>query len=94
MSKTIKQFGYKIITMKKGDALPFNPHIEIILDHWMHQHNDNTPIISAHLMSEGEIDFHIQQLKDDLDEVGKRAKAALHLAKARTKVITTKKESD
>ena len=93
MSKTIKQFDYRTIKMKKGDRLPFNPHVEIVLDHWVEQNND-TPIISPALMSEAEIDGHIQLLKIDLDAVGKRAKAALLRAKAETTTIVSNRNSN
>lgn len=86
MSKTIKQFGYQIIKMAKGDNLPFNPHAEIIvLDHWTSNGNGH-PIISPNLMSDGEIDEYVEQLKADIDAVGKRAKGALSRAKNETKM--------
>lgn len=94
MSNTIKQFDYLIVKMKNGDKLPIDPHVEIVLDHWMKQNNDDTPIISPHLMSESEIDSHIQQLKINLDAVGKRAKAALLRAKAETKIIVSNRNSN
>lgn len=94
MSKTIKQFDYQVIKMKKEDTLPFDPHIEIVLDHWVSQKNNSTPIISPHLMSETEIDGHIQQLKIDLDAVGKRAKAALLRAKEETMTIVSSRNSN
>lgn len=93
MSKTIKQFDYRIIKMKKEDTLPFSPHIEIVLDHWVEQ-NNNTPIISSALMSEAEIDGHIQLLKIDLDAVGKKAKAALLRAKTETTTIGSNRNSN
>jgi hypothetical protein len=93
MSKTIKQFDYSIVKMAKGDNLPFNPHVEIVLDHWLGDGN-GTPIISPHLMTEGEIDGHIQQLKLDLDAVGKRAKAALLRATEKTKLLVQRRNSN
>ena len=85
MSKTIKQFDYLLVQMGKGDRLPFNPHVEIFLDHWMTASNDKAPRISGHLMTESEIDHHIQALKDDLDSIGRKAKLALQRAQAETK---------
>lgn len=85
MSNTIKKFDYRIIKMKKGDKLPFNPHVEIVLQQWTSNKDDSTPIISPNLMTEAEIDWHIQQYKADLDAVGKKAKAALLRAKDETR---------
>lgn len=93
MSKTIKQFEFQVIKMPKGDGLPFNPHVEITLDHWM-RNGDGSPIISPHLMTSDEIDFHIQQLKVDLDAVGKRAKAALLRAQNETISIISNRNSN
>lgn len=93
MSKTIEQFNYRVIKMAKGDNLPFDPYVEIVLDHCS-RNDDDTPIISPKLMTEEEIDWHIQQLKVDLDAIGKRAKAALLKAKAETKSIVQSRNSD
>ena len=60
----------------------------------MKQNNNDTPIIFPHLMTEGEIDSHIQQLKIDLDAVGKRAKAALLRAKDETKLFVQSRNSN
>ncbi len=38
------------------------------------------PAVSPHLMTEEEIEYHIQALKDDLDAVGKNAKSVLRKA--------------
>ena len=92
MSKTIKQFGYRIIKMKKGDTLPFDPYVEIILDRWMEQ--NNIPIVSSSLISEAAIDEHIQALKIDLDVVGKMAKVPLLHAKAETMTIVSSRNSN
>lgn len=80
MSKTIGQFGYEIIKMGKEEELPFNPKVQIVLDHFGKPSKSNMPVVSADLMSESEIDYHIQALKDDLDAVAKKAKAALRKA--------------
>jgi len=65
--------------MDGKDKLPFNPIVTIRLDNWTTS-KDEVPTISAHLMTEDEIDYHIEALKDDLDAVGKKAKAALRKA--------------
>lgn len=88
MSKTIQQFDYQIVKMAKGDDLPFNPHVEIVLDHWTSKDN-GPPIISPRLMSDGEIDEYVEQLKADIGAVGKRAKDALSRAKDETKAIVS-----
>jgi hypothetical protein len=75
VNTTSKQFDYLITKGRPGDT-PFFPHVELTLAG--HGTNtDGTPLLSAHLMSPAEIDFRIQVLKDDLDAVGRRAKAAL-----------------
>lgn len=75
VNTTNKQFDYLITKGRPGDT-PFFPHVELTLAG--HATNaDGTPLLSEHLMSVSEIDFRIQALKDDLDAVGKRAKAAL-----------------
>lgn len=93
MSKTIKQFDYQTIKMVKGDKLPFNPHVVIVLDHWT-SNGDGPPIISPQLMSEREIDEYVQQLKVDLDAVAKTAKAALSRAKDEAKTIVSNRTSN
>ena len=80
MSKTIGQFSFHIVKMSKADKGPFNPIVTITLDHYS-ANKDEMPTVSPHLMTEKEIEFHIQALKDDLDAVGKKAKAALRKAK-------------
>lgn len=45
---------------------------------------DGHRLLSPELMSEGEIDWHILELKKDLDNVGRRAKRALRSANQRT----------
>ena len=93
MAKTIKQFDYKIIKMKKSDELPFSPIVILDLNNWSGGKNE-APQISAHLMTEGEIDFQIEALKADLDAVGRRAKKALATAKAATKKIVSERNSN
>jgi len=79
MGRTIGKFAFRIIKMDKKPKMPFNPIVTITLDNWSTS-DDEVPTISANLMTEGEIDYHIQALKNDLDAVGKRAKAALRKA--------------
>ena len=84
MSGTIEKFDFKIAKMKKGDEIPMNPIVQITLKKWGRDES-NVPIISEHLMSEVEIDQFIAHCKDDLDLIGRRAKAALRKAHAETK---------
>lgn len=93
MSRTIKQFDYQIIKMKKSDPMPFGPIVIINLDHWSGG-NGESPQISPHLMSEGEIDGHIALLKADLDAVGQRAKRALSKAKEDTLAIVSGRRAE
>ena len=60
----------------------------------MKHDNDDAPVISPHLMTKVEIDDHIEQLKADLDSVGKKAKLALLQAEIRTKAIVSARNSD
>ncbi len=83
MGTTIKKFDYRVYKMKKGDALPLDAYLEIVLTEDMKNLNGEM-LVSSHLMSEAEIDRHVQDLKADLDSLGKRAKAALVRAKAET----------
>ncbi len=93
MSKTIGTFGYIIAKMKKSDRLPFNPVVHICLEHWPVP-KDGAPIVTPQLMSEREIDEYVKYLKDDLDSVGRNAKAALVRAKASTLKIVSDKNSN
>jgi hypothetical protein len=92
MGSTIGQFEYSIATMKKGDSLPFDPQVHIELKHW--GTNGDIPVCSPTLMSEAEIDEQINFMKQDLDAVGKRAKAALVRAKEQTKAIVSARSPD
>ena len=70
MGKTIGQFEYKMM----GDQ---TTHIvQIRLKAW-DESNDWKPLVSPDLMTEAEIDGHVQALKDDLDAVGRAAIKAL-----------------
>lgn len=86
MSNTIGQFDHTTTKLRKGDnGLPFNPWVNICLKHWVGvEKGSGAPLLSANLMTEQEIDFHIQALKDNLDAVGKRAKKALKDAQTST----------
>lgn len=92
MSKTIKQFGYHVAKMEKGDR-PSSPYVKIVLDNWSTV-GDGVPSITPQLMHEGEIDTHIQLLKADLDAVGGRAKAALRRAQEATAKIVADRTRD
>lgn len=83
MNKTIGVFGYKIAKMKKSDKHPFDPIVHIHLQQWT-TNKAGVPRVTAQLMSEQEIDESVKALKDDLDEVGRIAKAALVRAKEST----------
>jgi len=82
MAKTIGQFTYKIIA-PKGDDLPFNAIVHIGPENWSTDES-GWPSQTPQLMSEGEIDYHIAAFKEDLERVGKLAKAALRRANEQT----------
>jgi hypothetical protein len=81
MSKTIGQFDFDLVKMQKGDSMPFNPHVTIVLKHWGATDSGGAPVVSANLMTDAEIDWQIAAMKEDIDAVGRRAKAALHKAR-------------
>jgi len=93
MSKTIGRFSYDVQQMGKNHQIPFDPVIQLILKHWGRVQNDGAPCISPDLATEEEISRYIEDLKDDLDAVGKKAKSALREARARTKAIVTTRRS-
>ncbi len=86
---TIGTFDYDLNDgkPKASTDLPNSPIIRIHLRTWSLD-KDDTPIISAHLMTEGEIDAHIAALKRDLDQVGEKAKSALRTARL-TETVTS-----
>lgn len=87
MANTIGQFDYEVTKMDKDSQLPFNPHILLCLKHFGATTRDGAPTISANLLTEQEIDFHIGQLKADLDKLAGAAKAALKKAQERTREL-------
>ena len=92
MANTIKKFGYEVVHMEKGDKSPFNPYVELILNDYFTSSKSEFPCVSAHLMTDGEIDHHIKALKDDLDAVGKKAKLALKRAQEKTMGIVSSRK--
>lgn len=93
MSNTIGKFGYAIVKMKKSDELPFNPVVHICLQSWSTL-SDGAPTVTPELMTEREIDWNVKALKDDLDSVGRKAKAALVRANTSTLKIISEKNSN
>ena len=89
MASTIQQFTYRIVAPKNTDDpfRPFNVIVEVTLRDYSTHSNDDWPILSPHLMSEGEIDGYIDAMKKDLDHVGKLAKRALARANSRTRTV-------
>ena len=82
MSNTIGRFSYKIVAPKKGDEISFSPFVHIVPKRYV-KDAEEWPLLSPNLVTEGEIDRYIQDLKDDLDHVGPLAKRALRNAKER-----------
>lgn len=81
-NSTIGQFDISVTQMDERSKLPFDPWVVIQLKRWGKADEDGAPTISAHLMSESEIDEHVAALKADLDAVSSRAKRALRAARA------------
>lgn len=74
MSNTIGQFSYELT---ENDNFINNPSIKLCLKTWGDETRNGAPIISGSLVTEGEIEFRVNQLKLDLDQVAKDAKIAL-----------------
>lgn len=84
MANTIGHFGFEITGGPDCAPLPCSPIIQIGLTCWSQDKQDGAPIVSPHLMTEAEIDFHINALKADLDAVGTAAKIALRKRQIRS----------
>lgn len=76
MSNTIGRFDFRLIAATRRDS-PFNPIVRLVVATWSTLEGDKRPVLSANLATPNEIDYHISALKNDLDEVGERAKSAL-----------------
>ena len=93
MSKTIGVFGISITKMAESGRLPFDPFVHICLERWSTTEED-VPTLSPQLATKKEIDIHIRLLKEDLDGVGRRAKAALKAAQTSTLKIVASRISN
>ena len=81
-------FDYNLVAPKEGDY-PFTPSIHIVLNN-VSTDSDGRVSLSAQLMTDHEIDYRIQSIKDDLDRIGHTAKQALRRAHARpNRVVPT-----
>lgn len=67
-------FDFKLVAPKDGDY-PFTPFIHIVLNSFSTD-SDGSVSLSAQLMTDQEIDYRIQSLKDELDRIGHAAKQA------------------
>lgn len=83
MSKAPIFFGYRIVAPRKGDP-PFPAYMYIVPKDYNSVGDDGWPLLSPQI-TEPEIDGWIQAFKDDLDEMGKRAKGAMKRANNRTR---------
>ena len=84
MGKTIGYFDYTVLK-SLPDEVPINAAVHISLKRFTSAElQSGWPLISPQLMTDGEIDWHVQALKDDLDHVGRLAKAALKRANEQT----------
>ncbi len=93
MSKTIGQFHYEVTKMAKDSRIPFDPFVHFCLKHCGGTAKNGLPTISAQLMTECEIDHHVQELKRDLDALGRLAKAALQRAHEETQRLVSERTS-
>ena len=76
MNETLKQFDYRIVKAAPDSAIPFAPFVAIVVSA-VHMVKNGLLTISSQLVTAEEIDQHVNDLKKDLDVVGKAAKAAL-----------------
>ena len=83
MAKTVGRFDFRIVASKKGD-IPFNAIVHIVPKTYSSD-EDGRPLLSPQLMTEQEIDWHVQVYKEDLEHVGRLAKGALRRANQRTR---------
>lgn len=93
MSDTIKTFGLWVSKIGKADAVPWTPHVKIVLNQWSDV-GDGIPAVTPQLVNESEVDAYIQALKADLDAVGRRAKAAIRQARQETAAIAGSRNSN
>jgi hypothetical protein len=94
MSKsTIGQFDFAVTSFDGKSKIPFDPWVVIELKRWG-KTGDGAPVVSPHLMSEAEIDEHVDALKADLDAVSTRAKHALHAARDKTRKLVQQRTSE
>lgn len=92
MTGTIGRFTYKIIAPRKED-MPFNAIVQVGPKMWSTD-EDDWPILSPNLMTEAEIDHHINALKADLDKVGRLAKKALKRANEKTMALVSARKAN
>ncbi len=78
MGRRLGRFDYKILGGRKAEY-PTTAAVQIRLAHWTKSEGGQV-LISPHLMTAGEIDFHVDALKKDLDAVARNAKVALRKA--------------
>lgn len=87
MANTIGKFDYEITKMGENDQLPFDPIVILYLKSYGVKSPGGVPTLSPTLMTDSEIDMYIQELKRDLDVVGRNAKKALATAKKQTVLL-------
>ena len=83
MASTAGRFTFDIITPDEG-ACPFDARVHLYVRPCGNSEN-NQLRLSAELMTEGQIDAYIGQLKKDLDHTGKLAKKTLKQANSKTR---------
>ena len=83
----LETFHYFVISATKDD-LPFPPFVHLHLKMWSHREGKGSdlPLLTAQLTTDTEIDYWVDFLKRDLDRAGRRAKAALKRASAKSAV--------
>src|ERR1022692_3956472 len=80
---TLGQFGYELFKRTPEHTTPMHPFVRLCLENWGDSVGPSgAPAISPHLMTEREIEVHVELLKADLDAVATRAKRGLQVAVA------------
>lgn len=75
MGNTIGRFGYVLLDGRKA-PIRTNSIVQFCVERWS-ESEQKVPLISPHLMTDGEISQYGEALKKDIDEVVRNAREAL-----------------
>lgn len=84
MRNTVQIFG--VVVQDAAELpLPLNPMVYISVNRWSEKRDNDTPLLSPDLRSDGEIDATVNELIRDLESVRLLAKSRLRQANAKAK---------